>query len=107
VHAAVPVAAVPADPNGLTVADLPAAETAATLIHRGSMDMVLPAWQAMARWIDANGYRSAGPPRELYLECPEDPGQWVTELQEPIVRGDEAAGGNDERGTPSQERTPS
>jgi hypothetical protein len=35
VHAAVPVAAEPGDLNGLTVADLPAAGSAATIVHRG------------------------------------------------------------------------
>jgi effector-binding domain-containing protein len=84
-HAAVPIAAEHGtDLNGLSVADLPAAEHA-TLVHRGSMDQVLPAWQALARWIDANGYRSGNQSRELYLECPADPRQWVTELQEPIT----------------------
>ena len=50
------------------------------------MDRVMPTAQALARWIDANGYRSAGYARELYLECPDDHDQWVTELQEPVVR---------------------
>jgi effector-binding domain-containing protein len=87
VHAAVPAAADPGkDLGGLTVADLPAAETAATIVHRGRMDAVLPTWQAMARWIDANGYQSSGPQRELYLECEGDPDTWVTELQEPVTR---------------------
>jgi DNA-binding transcriptional MerR regulator len=86
VHAAVPADADPdRDLNGLTVADLPAAETAATIVHRGRMDAVLPAWQAIARWIDANGYRSSGPQRELYLDCQGDPDTWVTELREPIT----------------------
>ena len=49
------------------------------------MDLVLPAWQALARWIDANGYRAGNQSRELYLECSADPTQWVTELQEPIT----------------------
>jgi DNA-binding transcriptional MerR regulator len=85
VHAAVPVADVTGDANGLTIADLPAAGLAATTVHRGRMDNVLPAWQAIARWIDTNGYRSSGYPRELYLECPDDEDQWVTELQEPVT----------------------
>ena len=85
VHAAVPVAAVHGDLNGLTATDLPAAEGAATLVHRGAMDSVMASWQALGRWIDANGYRSTGYPREVYLECPEDPDKWVTELQEPIA----------------------
>ena len=85
VHAAVPVAQVTGNTNGLTIADLPAASLAATTVHHGSMDNVLPAWQAIARWIDTNGYRSSGYPRELYLECPDDEDQWVTELQEPVT----------------------
>ncbi|WP_112240253.1 MerR family transcriptional regulator [Kribbella monticola] len=84
-QAAVP-AAVPYDGelNGLSVVDTPAVR-AATLVHRGPIDEVLPAWQALARWIDDNGHRSSGPARELYLDCPEDPAQWVTELQEPLT----------------------
>ncbi|WP_329475698.1 MerR family transcriptional regulator [Kribbella sp. NBC_01484] len=69
--------------NGLEVIDLPAVRVA-TLVYRGPIDQVLPAWQALARWIDDNGYRSSEPARELYLDCPEDPADWVTELQEPI-----------------------
>jgi DNA-binding transcriptional MerR regulator len=69
--------------NGLEVIDL-AAVRAATLVYRGPIDQVLPAWQALARWIDDNGYRSSEPARELYLDCPDDPADWVTELQEPI-----------------------
>jgi effector-binding domain-containing protein len=71
--------------NGLQVVDQPAT-LAATIVHRGRIDDVLPAWQALARWIDDNGHRSSGPARELYLDCPEDPAQWVTELQEPVIR---------------------
>jgi DNA-binding transcriptional MerR regulator/predicted transcriptional regulator YdeE len=69
--------------NGLEVVDLPAVR-AATLVHRGPIDQVLPAWQALARWIDENNRRPGEPARELYLDCPDDPAQWVTELQEPI-----------------------
>jgi len=84
-HAAVPIAAeYGADLNGLSIADLPAAEHA-TLVHRGSMNLVLPSWQALALWIETNGYRPGNRSRELYLECPADPSQWVTELQEPLA----------------------
>ena len=54
-------------------------------MHHGSMDNVLATIQLLARWIDENGYSSAGYPRELYLECPDDEDKWVTELQEPIA----------------------
>lgn len=85
VHAAVPVATEHGTHlNGLSITDLPAADHA-TLVHRGPMDAVLPAWQALARWIDARGHHSALPTRELYLECPADPTGWVTELQAPLT----------------------
>ncbi|MDD9376018.1 MerR family transcriptional regulator [Streptomyces sp. ZAF1911] len=63
---------------------LPAVERAATVVHRGSMDSVLPTAQALAQWIDANGERSSGYAREVSLACPADRDQWVTELQEPL-----------------------
>lgn len=85
VHAAVPAAPQPgAHLNGLTVTDLPGVD-AATIVHRGPMDTVLPTWQRLARWIDANGYRSTGHARELYLETPDDHDEWVTELHEPVL----------------------
>lgn len=84
VHAAVPASVGSGDLDGLAVADLPAVR-AATLVHRGAIDGVLPSWQAVVRWIAGHGRTSAGAQRELYLDCPEDPAAWVTELQEPIA----------------------
>jgi effector-binding domain-containing protein len=66
------------------VVDLAEVESAATIIHRGSMEDVLSTGQALARWIDASGYRSVGYNREITLEWSPDPEQWVTELQQPI-----------------------
>ena len=84
VHAAVPVVAEPGRDHGFSVVDLPEVDTAAAIIHHGSMDDVLTTGQALARWIDASGYRSVGYAREVTLEHHEDPDQWVTELQQPI-----------------------
>ena len=86
VHAAIPVDADPGEDYDFAIVDLPEIEQAATIMHRGSMDVVMPTIQALARWIDANGYRSVGYNRELYIELGEDRDAWVTELQEPIVR---------------------
>jgi DNA-binding transcriptional MerR regulator len=83
VHAAVPVRADGAG-AGFAIADLPGVDRAATIIHHGSMDDVLVTGQALARWIDANGYRSAGYLREVTLEWSPDPEHWVTELQQAI-----------------------
>ncbi|MFD9411365.1 MerR family transcriptional regulator [Streptomyces sp. NPDC059989] len=88
VHAGLPVAAsVRAEDlgGGIRIVTLPGVERAATVVHRGPMDGVLPTSQALARWIDAHGHRSAGYARELSLACPEDRDQWVTELQEPLA----------------------
>jgi DNA-binding transcriptional MerR regulator len=85
VHASLPVNADPGDDHGFAIVDLPEIEQAATIMHRGSMDNVMPTGQTLARWIDAHGYRSAGYTRELYIECGEDTDTWVTELQEPIA----------------------
>ncbi|MFF2951214.1 MerR family transcriptional regulator [Kitasatospora sp. NPDC057965] len=89
IRVAVPIAASvdPAGEHGLAVVDLPAIEEAVTVVHRGSMDDSLGAVQALARFIEENGYRSTGYARELYLECPEEVADWVTELQEPVQRG--------------------
>ncbi|GII79768.1 MerR family transcriptional regulator [Sphaerisporangium rufum] len=88
VHATLPVnAETGLSEHGYTVVDLPAIEEAATIVHRGSMDDVMPTVQTLARWIEAGGYRSAGYNRELYLEVGPDRNTWVTELQEPVVRG--------------------
>jgi DNA-binding transcriptional MerR regulator len=84
VHAAVPVVAEPDGDHGFSVVDLAGVDRAAAIIHHGSMDDVLSTGQALARWIDASGYRTAGYVREVTLEWSEDPDQWVTELQQPI-----------------------
>lgn len=89
VHAAYPVREQPdqADGRDFTVEDLPGAGPAATMIHRGPMTEVGVTFEALARWIDAHGYTSAGHVREVYLDCPADaPDQWVTELQMAIGR---------------------
>jgi len=86
VHAAVQLAADPGDISGLSVVDMPEIASAATIVHNGSMDDVLPTAQALARWVDANGYRSVGYARELMVEWSPDKEQWVTELQQPISR---------------------
>ncbi len=84
VHAAIPVTG---DGKDLTIVDLPEIPSAATVVHHGSMDSVMPTAQSLARWIDTHGHRSTGYARELYLDYATgpDPETWTTELQEPIT----------------------
>ncbi|MDJ0342031.1 MerR family transcriptional regulator [Streptomyces sp. H10-C2] len=86
VHAGMTVTAEPRDGHDFAMVDLPAIESAATIVHHGSMDNILSTVQTLARWTDTAGFRATGYARELYLECPEDRDKWVTELQEPICR---------------------
>jgi DNA-binding transcriptional MerR regulator len=79
VHAAIPVNH---GADEVALVDLPAVGRAATIVHRGPMEQVMSTVQTLARWFDANGLRSAGYGRELYLHTGEGP--WITELQEPI-----------------------
>nr|WP_006349691.1 MerR family transcriptional regulator [Streptomyces sp. SID5473]EIF89350.1 MerR family transcriptional regulator [Streptomyces tsukubensis NRRL18488] len=85
VHAAVTLSAGDRPGPDVPVVVLPALERAATIVHRGSMDAVVPTAQTLARWVDAHGHRSAGFAREVTLECPPDREKWVTELQEPLL----------------------
>lgn len=74
----------------MRVQTLPAATMAATL-HHGSYNRIGDAHRAVLGWIDANGYRIAGPDREVYLYNampidPDDP-SYITEIQYPIEKG--------------------
>ncbi|OXM53344.1 MerR family transcriptional regulator [Amycolatopsis thailandensis] len=85
IHAAVPIAAETDGSEGFSTVSLAEVATAATILHRGSMETVLSSYQALAKWVDAHGYRANGPAREFYLDCPADGDKWVTELQQPIT----------------------
>jgi len=86
VHAGLPVDVPTA--GDLAVTELPPVATAATIVHKGSMDAVMASYGALARWIDANGFRSTGYPRELYVQPDMAHGDsWVVELQEPVETG--------------------
>ena len=88
VHAAVGVAGTPSPGTRLSVVTLPAALEAATVVHRGELSGIGPAFDAMAHWISANGYTGGGYAREVYLNCPPVDGsaEWVIELQVPVTR---------------------
>ena len=82
VHAGVEVTAPASERHDFAIVDLPAIETAATIVHRGPMDGVDSTYQLLAHWVEEQGYRSLGLAREVTLECPcDDPDGWVTELQ--------------------------
>lgn len=58
-------------------------------VHLGAMETIGESWQALARWIDDQGWSMNGPCREVYLRAwpLDDQSEWVTELQQPVARG--------------------
>ncbi|MFG3435829.1 MerR family transcriptional regulator [Nonomuraea sp. NPDC047897] len=85
VHAAMPVAGDCAGAD-VDVVILPGVDSAATIIHHGSMDGVGTTFQTLAHWIEDNGRTALGLGREVYLHCPDDLDAWVTELQIEVTR---------------------
>lgn len=65
------------------------AADAACLVHKGSYETIGEAYNAAMAWLEPNGYRIAGPVREVYLNGPgdtQDPAQYVTEIQAPVEK---------------------
>lgn len=86
VHAGLPVGADIDEVGGARIVELAGVGSAATIVHCGALDGVLPTVQALARWLDANGYRfTAEHAREISVAWPDDRDRWVTELQVPIA----------------------
>jgi DNA-binding transcriptional MerR regulator len=84
-------AATPDQQHGrVKVYALPAMETMATAVYRGSYDAFAAVGQLHAdvgRWIESNGYRINGPNREIYLKTPDKPGgDGVMEIQFPVTK---------------------
>lgn len=87
VHAGLPVAADIEAVDGARIDELAAVGSAATIVHCGSLDGVLPTVQALARWLGAHGYPfTAEHSREVSVAWPQDRDGWVTELQVPITQ---------------------
>ena len=70
------------------VTELPAVETMASVIHRGSFSTLGQAYNAILRWIEANSYAISSFNRELNLEYERggDQSKYVTEIQFPVEK---------------------
>jgi effector-binding domain-containing protein len=87
VEAAVAVAGAVPGGNRVKGGELPAVDEMACIIHAGTFDHLRATYDQLLGWIEANGYRLAGPIREVYMEWnEEDPAQNVTEIQLPVKK---------------------
>ena len=70
----------------LTEQELPAVEHMATAVQVGGADLVFQALGKIAQWIEVNGYKMAGPYREIVLEMDGEGalGNSVIEIQMPV-----------------------
>ncbi len=86
VEAAIPVMGGLAPSEDIRVADLPAAEQMACVVHSGPFEEFGSAYGALLGWIEVGGYTIDGPSREVYLhfEPDGDPASFVTEIQIPV-----------------------
>src|SRR5262249_4858975 len=85
----------------ISVRELPGADAMASVVHAGSYTTIDQASNALFAWIATQGYRVAGPYREVYLRFGADglklalPGaylteeadNYLTELQVPVEHG--------------------
>ena len=72
-------------PPGFACSTLSGGLVALTL-HVGPYDQVASAWNALAAWVEQQGYRSADAPREVYLSPPETPSDQIrTIIEWPVV----------------------
>jgi effector-binding domain-containing protein len=89
VEIAVPVSESVTESERVKTHELPAVEKMACIIHEGSYETVGGAYGQLMAWVEANGYRIAGPCREVYLQGPEsgdDSSTYVTEVQLPVEK---------------------
>ena len=72
----------------LQMRELPAVQTMATAVQSGGPELVFLALGRIGQWIEANGYRIAGPYREIGLELSNlsTSDEMIVEVQMPVER---------------------
>ena len=95
IEAALPIDKEIPSSGRIKVYELPGVDQAACIIYRGRYEDIGQAYNALMAWIEANGYRIAGPDRELYFTDPikvKDPSENVTEIQFPVKKETDIGG---------------
>jgi effector-binding domain-containing protein len=88
VEAAVPVQGKPKEVGRIKVRELEPGTVAST-VHKGPFEGIGGAYDAVMKWVEANGYRASGPAREVYIKSmgqAKSPEDYVTEVQIPVAK---------------------
>jgi DNA-binding transcriptional MerR regulator len=72
----------------ITVRELPGVNTMATLLHHGSPDTMMEAYQALGMWLQVNDYTITGHCRKVCLQREGELESYITEIQFPIEKRD-------------------
>ncbi len=91
IEVAMPISNNVSPTSRINVYTLPTVEKMACVVHTGSFATIGEAYDALAKWIDVNGYQIVGPSRELNLKMPEKKGDQndsntVNEIQFPVQK---------------------
>lgn len=91
IEVVMPLSELIAPSRRVQVYDLPGAEKMACVVHNGPFATLGQAYDALAKWIDQNGYHIVGPGRELNLRLPNKLGDQndpntVNEIQFPVEK---------------------
>lgn len=87
VEAAVPVSGPVPSGKRVKGRELLAVEEVACIIHEGNFDNLNSTYGQLMAWIEANGYRMAGPIREVYVQFTgPDATTNITEIQLPVAK---------------------
>ena len=91
IEVVMPVAEALTPDGNVKIHDLPAVEKMACVVHSGPFATIGEAYDAIAKWVDQNGYQIVGPGRELNLRLPEKLGDQndpntVNEIQFPVEK---------------------
>ncbi len=73
--------------TALALGELPACDALATIVRSGPLHQSHLAFGRLGLWMEANGYRIAGPCRELFLDMPfQTPADPAVEIQFPVAK---------------------
>ncbi len=88
VEAALPVRGAVPDSERIKLRELPALESAVSVVHTGPLEKLVQAFGAALSWIEANNYLISGPNREVFVKASplNDQANFLTEVLVPVTK---------------------